>query len=492
MKLAIYFAVIIGFSLFYACSQKNLKQKEISEVSQPPNLLFIFGDQHRRQAMGFVKEDDVYTPNLDYLANEGVYFSKAVANHPLCSPYRAMLMTGQYPLTNGVIANCHSGRTSFGNYLDKDNKHTFSDVLSEVGYNAGYVGKWHLEGPEATPKGEKIIWDAWCEFDRRHGFDFWYAYNADNDHFRPHYWNTHATASGSIYVDKWSPEHEADVIIEYLEGDGHEPRDKEKPFALFWSINPPHTPFHTVPDKYKKAYIGKDAKAMLNRPNVRFEDNVDIPVGDHGVEVNIDQAPDYFAAVTGIDDQIGRVVKKLKELGLYENTIIVYSADHGEMLGSQGLMHKNVWFKESFEIPLIIHWPKKIKPKEDNLLISVPDYMPTLLGIMGLEKRIPKVVEGVNYSDVLKGKKVKRPDVQLYFGSEPSNPSSGKRGYRDLNHTFAVVKDKDASLSYFLYDDQNDPYQMKNIWGMDEKLDSSVWSKLTELLRKMDDPWLVN
>lgn len=478
------------FVIFTSCDDGTKSQKDLNKNEDRPNLLFIYGDQHRRQAMGFVNEDPVITPNLDALAKNGVYFSKAVANHPLCSPYRGMLMTGEYPITNGVVSNCNSGRTKFNNFLDKENTNTFSDVVSRNGYNAGYIGKWHLEGPEQTLPGEKVNWDTYCPKDRRHGFDFWYAYNADNDHFKPHYWNTYAEEEDAVYVDQWSPIHEADIISEYLEGGGHSPRDLTKPFALFWSINPPHTPFYKVPEKYKEIYKGKTAKEILNRPNVSFIDNLNIKAGDHGVRDKISEAPLYFACVTGIDDQIGRIISKLKELKLYDNTIIVYSSDHGEMMGSQGLMHKNVWFKESFEIPLIIHWPKKIAPKTDNLLISVPDYMPTLLSLMGLKNKIPKNVEGKDYAEVLLGGQVKRPNSQLYFGSQPSNPSMGKRGYRDLNHTFAVVKNKDKSKSYYLYDDINDPYQLRNIWKEDPKRDDQVLSKLTALLTEMNDPWL--
>lgn len=484
-----YIVLFFTALVLVGCKDKSDKLEQIEVQERKPNLLFIFGDQHRRQAMGFLNQDPVITPNLDNLARQGVYFSKAVANHPLCSPYRAMLMTGQYPLNNGVIANCHSGRTKYNNFLDNSNKNTFSDVLARNGYNAGFIGKWHLEGPETTT-GDKLIWDAYCPPNRRHGFNYWYAYNADNNHFRPHYWSTNASEEDVKYVNQWSPEHEADVIIEYLKDNDKIVKETNKPFALFWSINPPHTPFQKVPEKYKLKYSGKTAKDLLNRPNVSFINNEILKVGDHAVEDKIHLAPDYFACITGIDDQIGRVIDKLKKLGQYENTIIVYSADHGEMLGSHGLMHKNVWYRESYEIPLIIHWPKKVLPKEDELLISVPDYMPTLLGVMGLEKDIPTTIDGQNYAPVLFGKHVERPTSQLYFGSEPSEPSSGKRGYRDLENTFAVVKHKDKTKSYYLYDDINDPYQLRNIWNENPEKDTKVLDKLNLLLTGMNDPWL--
>lgn len=473
--------LLVVSSLFVFSYTLEAKEKEQA------NLLFIFADQYRKASLGFLNEDPVLTPNIDKLAEQGVFFSRAASNHPLCSPYRAMLMTGKYPLSNGVLANCHSGRTAYGNFLKRDEV-CLSDVLVQNGYSAGYVGKWHLDGPPATALGERKIWDTWCPPEDRHGFSFWYAYGTHNRHNAPYYWNTHGGEEDKIQVNQWSPTHEAEVIFDYLDN-LEQQREGNKPFALFWSINPPHTPFNQVPEKYTQHYDSLDYKEVLNRPNVAFESNQDLKRGDRGVEKRINQAPDYFASVHGVDEQIGRVIAYLKEKGLYDNTIIIFSADHGEMLGSHGLMHKNVWFKEAFEIPFIVHYPKEIKAKNEDLMISVPDFMPTILGLMGLGNDIPEAVEGLDYSKVFFDKKVKRPSKQLYFGSEPSDPSSGTRGFRDHTYTFAVVKDKDGKKYYYLYNDVEDPYQMKNIWGKDVALDHQMEQQLVLLLTSMNDPW---
>ncbi|MFV0268586.1 MAG: sulfatase [Draconibacterium sp.] len=481
---AIQIYLIVLVMVLSSCSMQKSKVKEETK----PNLLFIFADQYRRPALGFLNEDPVLTPNIDKLASDGVFFSRAVANHPLCSPYRGMLMTGQYPLSNGVIANCNSARTAYGNFL-KPEQECFSDVLAENGYSAAYLGKWHLDGPEPTAPGEEVIWDTWCPPENRHGFSFWYAYGTHNRHNDPYYWTTNAGKDEKTTINKWSPEHEADILISYLENN-HNQREKEAPFAMFWSINPPHTPFKEVPEKYRDHYKGKDYHSLLNRENVKFTYPADLKRGDKGVERSIDQAPDYFACINGVDDQIGRVIEALKKSGLYENTIIVFSADHGEMLGSQGLMHKNVWFREAYEIPFIVHFPKKISAKTEDLMINVPDFMPTLLGLMGLEDKIPSSVEGQDYSKVLFNEAVNRPDKQLYFGSEPSDPSSGARGFRNNEYTFAVVKNKNGEKYYYLYHDAVDPFQMKNIWGQDEDLDQKMEQKLAALLKSMNDPWI--
>lgn len=459
------------------------------KIKKKPNILYIFADQYRRASLGFLNEDPVKTPHIDALAENGVFFSHAVANHPLCSPYRAMLLTGQYPLTNGVISNCNSARTRYKNFLKKGTE-CFSDVLASNGYNAGYIGKWHLDGPEPTAKGERVNWDCWCPPDRRHGFSFWYAYGTNGRHNNPYYWTTHGGENEKVTVNEWSTTHEASVIIDYLRNTEKQ-RDKNKPFALFWGINPPHTPFYQVPKKYKEQMKGLSVKSALNRPNVAYTSNTDIDAGDKGVEGKINSAVDYFACVNGVDEQIGKVVTELKRLGLYDNTIIVFSADHGEMLGSHGFMHKNIWFKEAYEIPLIVHYPQQLKPKTDDLLISVPDYMPTLLGLVGLSDKIPSSVEGKDYSDALRGKKMKRPSKQLYFGSSPDNPAAGRRGLRNHEYTFAAVKHKNGVISYYLYNDGKDPYQMNNIYGKDKALDKKMRKELKKLLQDMNDPWIL-
>lgn len=477
-----FFLVSFFILSFFSCRHVGVND----EV--PPNLLFIFTDQQRQASLGFFNEDPVVTPNIDKLAAEGVFFSRAASNHPLCSPYRAMLMSGKYPLSNGVTGNCHSGHTELGNFLKRD-EICFSDVLVQNGYSAGYVGKWHLDGPTPTPPDVKKVWDTWCPPEDRHGFSFWYAYGTHNRHNFPYYWDTNGTAEDTIFVKQWSPEHEAEVIMKYLDN-AEKQRDANKPFALFWSINPPHTPFTQVPEKYRQRYKGMDYKEALNRPNVQFTDNFNLIKGDRGVEKRLNQALDYFACVNGVDEQIGRVITHLKQTGLYENTIIVFTSDHGEMLGSQGLMHKNVWFSEAMEIPLIVHYPKSIKPKTDDLLLSVPDYMPTILGLMGFGDKLPEGLEGKDYSNVFFNKPVERPATQLYFGTNPTNIEGGARGFRTSDHTFVVLKDEEGKKHYYLYNDKADPYQMQNIWGINPELDTKMESELNELLAPINDPWL--
>ena len=147
-----------------------------------PNLVFVFPDEYRKQAMGFMNEDPVITPNLDAFAKESLVLTQALSNRPVCSPYRAMLFSGKYPHGNGVLTNCNSRTVQFENYL-KDTERCFSDVLHDLGYCQGYLGKLHLDPPNEKyeytegPRGDGTIWDAYTPpGPRRHGFDFWYSY----------------------------------------------------------------------------------------------------------------------------------------------------------------------------------------------------------------------------------------------------------------------------------------------------------------------------
>ncbi|MDF2726323.1 MAG: hypothetical protein K0Q59_6001, partial [Paenibacillus sp.] len=319
-----------------------------------PNLLYIFPDEFRAQSMGFRKHDPVWTPNIDKLAAEGLVLRDVVSNYPVCTPYRGMLMTGKYPFASGITSNCNTNHNPYGVWL-KQEETCFSDVLNASGYDTGYVGKWHLDPPEEPfdylepRRKDGVVWDAFTPKERRHGFRFWYSYGCCDNHNEPHYWNGDRVQD-RIDVAQWSAEHEADVIVDYLLNEGGEKRDPDKPFALFWSANPPHMPFHMVPERYKQRYESLPPEQLLNRANV----------GEITLQLERD-ARNYFAMITGVDDQIGRVLQALETAGLADDTIVIFTSDHGEMMGSQGRMGKAVWYEESLVVPFIIRWNQAIE-----------------------------------------------------------------------------------------------------------------------------------
>ncbi len=460
---------------------------DINPTEPRPNLVFVFPDEMRPQAMGFMNADPVVTPNLDRLASEGIVLTHAVSNRPVCSPYRAMLLTGKYPHANRVLTNCHSGSVRYGNYLQDDDR-CISDVLHSAGYSLGYIGKWHLDPPTPDhnqwtegPRGDGKIWDSYTPPERRHGFDFWHTYGCCDRHFDPHYWHCDATVDERIDPGEWSVKHETDIALDFIRNVDGAQRDADQPFALFVSHNPPHMPFNQVPPQYVDMYADRTAQDLLSRPNVKLE--------GQGAQAE-KHVKNYFAAVTGIDEQFGRILDCLDELDLGDNTIVVFSADHGEMMGSHGRMHKVIWYDESLLIPFIIRWPARLKPRTDDLLLSVPDTMPTLLGLMGLADRIPNGVEGTDYAGVLLDSVGDRPSSALYLDVDPTWPEGGKRGLRTARYTFVVIREKDGEEETLLFDNEQDPWQLRNVADQAPAVVEQLTAELNDWLRRTNDPWL--
>jgi len=464
------------------------------EKSAQPNLLFIFADQMRQMSFGVDKSDPVITPNLDRLASESLQLTQALSSAPLSSPYRGMLMTGKYPFNNGVIGNCQSRNAEYG-VTWRASDTSFSDVLYSAGYNTAYVGKLHLTSPAPSSAGEPIVYQAYTPKSERHNFEYWYSYGAEDEHLYPGYWIGDASESDYKKFTTWSPEHEANVVVEYLKNSKKQ-RNSKKPFALFWSINPPHPPYEQVPKKYLDYYEGKTYKDLLTRKNVKFgevEKDVAQHLGATGSRTNLAQqyAKHYFAAITGVDEQVGRVLQALKELGLDKNTIVVFTADHGEMMASHALMSKNVWFEEAMSIPFAIRWEGKVKPEVNRTAVLSPqDVMPSVIGLMGLGSKIPKDVDGKNFSPLFLGQEFDAPQWSFYFYEDIGKPNVGARGLRTLTHTFAVAALRDGTYRYYLYDRVADPFQLNNIAQQEKELRKTLARQLKKELTEAKDPWI--
>jgi len=481
--------------LFVGCVNVIKKEAEVKNEQEKPNLLFIFPDQLRNAAIGINKQDPVITPNMDALANEGIIFSNAQSSYPLCSPFRGMLMTGKLPYNNKVLTNSNSLRYQYDNSWQKSDV-SFSDVLVQNGYDAGYVGKLHLTSPQPIAGKDSVIWEAYTPKEFRHGFNFWYSYGASDLHNNPHNWVNDAKEDELTYVKEWSPKHEADVIIDYLKNPSAKTRNKDKPFALFWSVNPPHPPYQEVPEKYLKYYKDKSLEELLVRPNVDLTTDAN-ELAFHNAatrkqtKLAKEHVRDYFAMVTGVDDQIGRVLKALKEEGLDKNTIVVITSDHGEMMGSHGLMSKNVWYEEAMNVPFIIRWPEQIKGgQKSDLLISPTDIMPTILNMLGTTKGIPSNLDGEDLSSIILKNKGNKPTSVLYYFIEEGQPASGHRGIRTSRYTYVITLDKKNEERIMMYDNQQDPYQKHNMAGENAALEKTLHNQLLEKLKEKKDPWL--
>jgi len=460
-----------------------------AKEKQAPNLIFVFPDQMRGQAMGFLGEEKVKTPVLDQFASESIYFSNAISNYPVCSPTRAMIMSGQYPHHNKVIANCTNLTAPLGCELPESTR-CWSDVLKDQGYSLGYIGKWHLDSPHepfiptSNNKGD-VKWNEWCPPERRHGFDYWYAYGTYDMHLRPMYWDTNDSRDGFKYYDEWGPEHEANKAIEYITNTNGKFRKNGNPFALVVSMNPPHTPYNQVPQKYKDLYRDVAVESLISKPNIPA-------AGTQWGDLYRQNIKDYYACISGVDEQFGRILQALKDKGLDENTIVVFTSDHGNCIGIHDESTKNNPYEEAMRVPLMIRYPGKLKPHHDDLLISTPDLYPTLLGLMGFASSIPDEVDGVNFSSYLITGKGEKPSSQWYMRIDGGKPDYGLRGVRTDRYTFVINQINDIDKKILLFDREKDPYEMNNISAQNPKLVQDLSLILKTWLTKYKDPWIKN
>lgn len=451
-----------------------------------PNLLYVFADELRAQALGYMGLEPVRTPRLDAFERECANLTQAVSNYPVCVPYRTILMSGRYPFGNGVYVNCFwDGRQMPESLV------WWSDVLRRNGYATAYLGKWHISLPDRRHQGRKVA-GTWLPPERRHGFDFLYCHDG-NQHLRGKYVCGDWPCDRVERVEQWTPEHETDVALRWLENKDGALRDPSKPFALVVSWNPPHSPYHLHPERLMAHYKDVDVEALCAKtPNVP-------PKGTRWGDYYRKNILHYYAAITGIDEQFGRLLDGLRRLGLERDTVVVFTSDHGNCLGRHGEISKNNPYEESLRVPLLFRWPGRIPARRDGLLFSVADMYPTLLGLVGLRGAAPEGLDGNDLSGVLLGEPGPRPAFQPYYGIERSVRASGtpnydRRGVRTERYTLVLRCGKDGALEEtLLYDHVDDPYEQNNL----AQARPDLVCELAELylrpwLERTKDPWLGN
>lgn len=428
-----------------------------------PNILFVFADQMSAHHMGCSGTPGILTPNLDCLAGEGVFCTRHISNCPICSPNRATMFTGTYPTTHRLIFNDTQVRTDLP---------TLATVARDHGYRTGYIGKWHMD---AAPR------EAWIPpGPRRLGFDdFWAVYNCHHDYFDPKYYL--GDSPDLVRRSGYEPEVQTDLALEFL--DGQKPSDP--PFLLAVSYGPPHNSYELVPRRYQDLY---DPARIEFRPNCR-----DIP------RESLDPAweqrtttRDFYALVTSLDAMMGRLLARLNERGLADDTIVVFTSDHGDMLWSQGLLYKCVPFEESVGIPLLIRYPRLLASRRVDAPIGSVDLLATLAGLAGWS--VP-ATDGTDCSALLAGAPgAPGPESALIAMYNPylfrrDFPVPEWRGLRTRRYTYTETVDR---RPWLVFDNEADPYQLNNR-AADPGL-AGIRTELAAQLRKrleaLGDPFL--
>ncbi len=451
-------------------------------AADKPNLVFVFADQLRSQSVGCYGATELATPHIDRLAAEGVRFTHAFSTYPICSPFRAMLMTGLYPIRNGMVANDLPLRAGVP---------SFPQALNDAGYHTGYIGKWHLDGHGR---------EAYIPPERRLGFQHWMVLECTHNYNRSKYY-----AGDSAEPDFWEG---FDAIAQTRAAQDYiRQRADQGPFALFLSWGPPHDPY-IAPAEYTQRFDAEKitlrpnlaertvADAMLENPRNNLPEKL-MPLRRRlqawlGDDQTIRQAyANYYAAIECLDDLIGDLLRTLEERGILDDTIIVFTSDHGDQLGSHRTYGKDVPFEESISIPFVVRYPTKVPAGTvTDALLSPIDMMPTVLGLA--ETPCPPC-DGMDLSGAADGRGGGQREALLLMHLTPvcnawlANAMDAWRGVRDQRYTYARYDD---GTPWLLYDNQSDPLQMRNLIAdpADEGLRKRLDAQLDLLLKQAGDP----
>ncbi|MBJ40274.1 MAG: hypothetical protein CMD83_17750 [Gammaproteobacteria bacterium] len=409
-------------------------------ASKKPNVVVLFPDQLRAQSLPLygtdaLREDQIETPNIERLAARGVRLDNAFSNCPVCTPARAMLVTGRYPQSTGHLIN--STRT-------RHSEISIADAFAHAGYRTGWVGKWHLHTGHWPALDRMPMQPDWVPKGRdRLGFDYWRAYNQHMVYF-----------DGFVQKGDWNYErwdgYETDGLLHYAFEFMDEAKDD--PFLLFVSPHQPHfTPGKFAPDRFY-AQLPETLTLPANVPE---------PLQALSTEMY----RHYLAMILAIDEMLGRLLDYLEANHLLDDTIVLFASDHGTQGGSQGV---NPWSKKnpydaSVHIPAIISYPRSISAgSRSGALTSMVDFFPTVCGLAGVP--IPRSVEGTDHSGAFTGDPANvGPDsvflmnFSKYF--DWFQDGAEWRGVRTRTHMYCVRLDGTEEL----YDLTADPLQMTNI-----------------------------
>lgn len=398
------------------------------QVLPKPNIVFIIVDQWRAQATGYAGDKNVLTPHLDRLAARSVQVKNAVSGMPVCTPFRASLLSGQYPLTTGVFMNDVMLDTA---------KTTLAKVYRQQGYTTGFIGKWHIDGHGRS---------SYIPETRRQGFEYWKALECTHHYNQSPYYT--GNSPQKLFWEGYDARAQSADASQFIARQAKSSR----PFLLFLSLGPPHDPYQTAPEAYRKLYENKE---IVVNPNVPQEIREKVKKDLKG----------YYAHMTAIDESIGQLWQALQQAGVEKNTILVFTADHGDLLGAHGSWNKQQPYAESIRVPFLLHYPALFGTggKTSGILLNTPDIMPTLLGLSRIS--IPAGVEGTDFSGVLTGRKKDVVTHTLISCVQPFGQWSrakGGREYRGLV-TARYTYVKDLKGPWLLFDNLKDPFQLHNL-----------------------------
>ena len=437
----------------------------IVSAAERPNVLFLLTDDQRPDTIHALGNKTIQTPNLDKLVRRGTSFSRAVCSNPICTPSRAEILSGCDSFTNGV--------GDFGGKL-KPELVLWPQAMQQAGYHTGYVGKWHNDGRpidrgfESTPGLYSGGGGKWYEPQTDWkgmtvtGYRGWIFQSGDGKEKYP---------ARGVGLTPDISEKFADAAIGFIE------EKRDKPFFLQVNFTAPHDPLF-LPPGFEEMYSAEDIPLPVNyypqhpfdHGNYAGRDEVLLPFPrDPGIVKKTLAV--YYAVISHLDQQVGRILDSLEQTGQADNTIIIFSSDHGLGVGSHGIRGKQNMYEHTINVPLIVAGPGLPEDERKTAQVYLRDLYPTVCELCDIP--IPKTVTGKSFAPVLRGE------------NESIHPFA--IGYfRDRQRMIRTDRWKLIEYPHLgrtqLFDMENDPYELRDLSG--EKDWSEVQQKLLMDLRE--------
>ncbi len=489
-----------------------IKCKPESEPVKPPNILYIMSDDHAFQAISAYGGSHLETPNIDRIAREGAIFNRSFVTNSICAPSRAVLLTGKHSFINGKVDNIHPFN------WDQEN---FPKILQRNGYQTAMIGKIHLDG---IPQG----------------FDFSMVLPGQGHYYNPDFLIEGERKRFEGYV--------TDIITETTLDWLKNKRDPDKPFCVLYHQKAPHRNWKPAPEyltlfddttfmppeNFFDTYEGRGSAAkeqemqidghmqwghdfkmrtspegeetrFVNELNRFNEEQLEqwltayTPKNEAMKSANLTgkelaiwkynrYIKDYLRTIKSVDDGVGEVLDYLDESGLAENTIVIYTSDQGFYLGEHGWFDKRFMYEESFRTPILMRYPKEIKPgTQVNQLIQNLDFAPTFLDYAGVE--IPADFQGESFRKIVSGEKSEWRDAIYYTYYEYPSVHMVKRHYGVRTDRYKLMHFYYDIDEWEMYDLEKDPREMRNIYDDPEyaEVKELMHVRLAEMREKYGD-----
>ena len=429
-----------------------------------PNILLIYADQMRYDCMSPSGNPVVKTTHLQRLADEGLTFDNAFSSYPLCCPFRASMMTGKYAQGHGMTQN---------HFPLRADQEFLGERMKDAGYQTLYVGKWHLEGgpkPGFVPPERRFGFDKFVGFNRGHSY-------LDGIFFRD--------TDQPYRCRRYEPDYQTDHMIEFIDE-----ADPVRPFLAYLSYGPPHHP-NDMPENWRKMYdpaevplpVGtlppeEQRRIQTERVETDCEGNMKAALRSrvaHGAKQQLEPETEeeqrefiaeYYAMISNIDHNVGRLLDHLDRRGLAENTLVVFFADHGDMLGEHGYYcgFKPQGYRAAAQVPFLMRLPNRIKggQRTDAMIDVGVDTPVTLLDLAGAKPF--SNAHGESYLSVLDGAQDHR-DYLRYQTFRMNNGAWGEftpvpeRGIRTKDWLYV----RQPNRRKFLFDQNADPHELTNL-----------------------------